>query len=445
VVENSVSGQAPLSLAGLIGQVQVGTNAPFVVSFGTATFEQFSADANEGSSVGNYTYTQTAPDAATLILNNLAPPDQAGGSMVSLTFTNPTNATFTSSNGQDTGTVTLSPGFGLDVSSQSGWTITSVDTAGSTTTTTFGDGTFTSTDNNKTSGGYSSTQYGPMADIVIETNFNTSIGGVDTNYVQLMFDSRTNGQWFLTFYDAAGDPPSHSSGTFTSAYQQNAVQYVAPASLAGLTGAATGVTDGTSLSHLFSFGATAYGDFSAGTNHANKEVSDVGIYTYTRTGPKTALIQTIDFSPPEEAGTNLPVLLDFTSSHSASYGTSANHTTITFSTAASTAPLSLVGKTFTGNSPGSKTTGGISFGSGTFTGTGGLSGVEGTYTYTPYGPQVAMAILNFTIGNGSGTAPGSTWYLELWFSSATTGSDDNNDFAPDGTLNSLTTGTFTLK
>ncbi len=444
--ENTSTGEAPVALAGLIGEVQVGTNAPFQVSFGTATFEQFSADTNQGSSAGNYTYTQTGPDTANFATSTLAPPDQTGTGGAQFTFTSPASATFTNGDGT-TGTLTLSPGLGLDVSSQSGWTVTSVDVASHTTTTTFGDGTSTNTDNNgnKTSGAYTSTQYGPMADMVVETNFNSSTGGVETNYVQLMFDSRSNGQWFATIYVGAGGPPSHDSGAFTAAYHSSGLQYLAPASLAGLRGAATGVVDGTTLSHEFSFGASAYGDFSAGTSHANKSVSDVGTYTYTRIGAKTAIIQTIDFAPPEEAGTNSPVLLDFTSSHTANITTSKSHETITFSAAASTAPLSLVGKTFTGPAPGNQATGGISFGNGTFNGTGDLSGVGGTYAYTPYGPQVAMAILNFTLGNGSGTAAGSTWYVEMWFSSATTGSDDNNDFAPDGTLNRLTTGTFTMK
>ena len=123
-VTDSSTGKAPGSLVGLIANVNQTGSPAFQVSFGTATYEQVSANANQGSVVGNYTYTQTGSSNATLILTSFAQPNQAGQSVstVSLTFTSPTSASFTNNSG-DSGTATLSPGSTTDFSSLSGWTL----------------------------------------------------------------------------------------------------------------------------------------------------------------------------------------------------------------------------------------------------------------------------------------------------------------------------------
>jgi hypothetical protein len=81
------------------------------------------------------------------------------------------------------------------------------------------------------------------------------------------------------------------------------------------------------------------------------------------------------------------------------------------------------------------------FGYGTFTGNGALAGIGGTYTYSVYGPAAAMTVLSIN----SGSSAGMTWYELFWFSSPTTGSYVCNEFNSDGSLQTTTTGSLTLK
>jgi uncharacterized repeat protein (TIGR03803 family) len=432
--DNLAAGQAPVALGGLVGAVQIGAEAAFQVSFGPATFEQFSADTNQGSSVATYTYTQTGPDTATFATSALAPPAQNGGGGAYFTFTDPAHAAFTNDDGT-TATLTLSPGLTLDVSSLSGWTITSADVSNNSTTTTYGDGTFTSTADTGIVGGYTSMQYGPMASMVVLTNADPSHGGVETNYSMVTFANRSNGVYFSVTYDGAGDPPSYHSGPFAGVYQPNGERYLAPESLTGLSGALTAVlSNGKKISAVLSFGASTGGQFTTDLD-ADGTVS---AYTYARTGPKTALFRSIELSPPDEAETNGVEALNFISGQTANYTNSERRVTLTFSKAANTAPLSLLGRSITSVHQGRPST--TLFEYGTFTGSGDLSGTAGTYTYAPYGPQVALLIQKYTVGNGSGTAPGTTHYGDMWFSSATGGS-----FREDDGSGNITTGTFSLK
>jgi hypothetical protein len=441
LTDDSIGLVAPESLAGTMLEL-ASSNGSAVLSFNAGTFSQMgSGQAVTG--VGIYTYTLSDPDTGQLATTFTAPPttvsNSGGGEVFILSFTNGTSGTW-SNLYTNSGTFTLSDASSTAPDSLSGLTVQGAETGTNhfQFTNEYGDGTFTAaTTTGNSSGTYTFAQYSPVAGLLQESFTDEADLGT-TNYMMLDFLTGSN-----TFYSGSYTANSTNTGLgpFSVTGETSTEGYTAPASLNGLTGAATGVNNGTRVSHMFSFGAVTYGDFSAGTNHANKEVSDVGTYTYTRTGPKTALIQTIDFAPPEEAGTNTPVVLTFTSSHSATYTNSdGGHTTITFSEPAATVPLSLVGRTLTGH-PSKGTGGAYSFGYGTFSGTGGARGQAGTYTYVPYGPQVAMSILTFTDANDAGT----TQYLELWFSSATGGSYDCNDFTADGLFNSLTTGTFTMK
>jgi hypothetical protein len=184
-----------------------------------------------------------------------------------------------------------------------------------------------------------------------------------------------------------------------------------------------------------SFGASTYGQFEMNTN---KNIgASVDTYTFTRTGAKTGLVQSIALAPPDDAGPNSLTYLYFTSSHSANFTNADGHGTISsFSESVGTVPLSLVGRQLTGHPSKGGGGGTYSFGYGTISGIGGAAGQDGTYTYAPYGPQVAMAIINFTSGRDSGT----TQYLEFWFSSATGGS-----FRQDDGSGNITLGTFTMK
>jgi hypothetical protein len=445
---------APEAVAGTTLQLVAASNQGAVLSFDQCSFSQ--ADSNGVAiGVGIYTYTLSDVNTGQLVTVFTAPPTLASNALsfdvvmltsnvITLSFTNGTSGTWTNLN-TNSGTFVLSDASCTAPDSLSGLTLQGTNTATNVVyqfTNEYGDGTFTSTNTTgDSSGSYSYAQYSPGVALVTAGLTDAADLGT-TNYILLNFLAGSNTYNIVSINSTNGK--TTNTGTFTISGETSTAGYFAPLSLAGLTGAATGVSSGTRVSHTFSFGASTYGDFSAGTNHANKDVSDVGTYVYTRTGPKTAVIQTIDFAPPEEADTNDPVVLNFTSGHSATITTSGGHETITFSEAATTVPLSLVGKKMTGSSRGHPP-GGFMFGDGTFTGNGDLSGVGGTYTYTPYGPMVAMVIMNFTVGNGDGTAPGTTWYMELWFSSATGGSLDYGDFPSAGVLNGVSTGTFILK
>ena len=435
-VENTATGQAPVALAGLIGEIQAGTNAPFQVSFGTATLEQFNADTNQGSGVGSYTYTQTGPDTATLVINDFAPPDQAGGgsSPVYLTFTSPTNATFTSSGGQDTGTVTLAAGSGLDVSSQSGWTITFVDAATNTTVTTFGDGAFTSHGSGGTIpvGDYTSAQYGPMAAMVVETNHDSSTG---VTYVLLMFASRSNGQYFLTSYAGPASGPSYDSRAFTGAYQPSGLDYVAPETLNGMSFGGG----------ILTFGQATLGDtsFSTSTN----DLSGVDNYTYTRTGPNTATLIVNPYLPRPTAGTSTS-LLTFQSAQrviidnitaSISYGGSLTP----LRPADYFAPVTLPRvATVDFNAVVAGYSGSASLNYGAFTiddGSGRPNGKSGTYTYSQFSPTVGMITFTYTDAADAGQVT----YFQETFTSAT-GGDIPGDAYSTKSDGEITIGTFTI-
>jgi hypothetical protein len=243
-----------------------------------------------------------------------------------------------------------------------------------------------------------------------------------TNYIVLDFSTGSN-----TYYlesDIATNV-STNAGTFSVAGETSTEAYTAPASVAGLLGTVTAVHKGKSESFVISLGAGTFAQFSADTNNLG-----VGPYTYTRTGAKTALFVGYNVAPPAAVGDNTPPPFTFTSSHSATFSNSKSHGTVTFSQPASTVPLSLVGRTLTGGK------GGYSFGYGTFSGIKEAEGQTGNYTYTTYGPQVAMILLNFTNANDSGT----TNYLMVRFSSATGGSYVNSESSGD-----VNTGTFTMK
>jgi hypothetical protein len=422
--ENAAGGEAPVALAGLIGEVQMGASAPFEISFGTATFAQFSADTNQGSGVVNYTYTQTGPDTAILATSAFAPPGQGGADGTQLTFTSPANATFTNGDGT-TGTITLAAGLGLDVSSQSGWTITTAEP--NSITTTFGDGTFSRTDG--ASGGYTSMQYGPMAALVVLTNADPN-GGVDTNYNLLMFTSRSNGQWFVTYFDGAGDPPSYDSGTFTGTYHASGLDYLAPESLNGMQAIAGPTT--------ITFGQATLGALSTSTN----DRTAVFNYTYTRTGAKTATFIINPLPPQYGGGSENTNYLTFQSASKATVLEPGGSTgEVTFSVlpqAGYFAPAALPTVfTYDLTADPANFSGSASFNYHNFAVP--SNGKTGTYTYAQFSPTVGMIIVTYTDTADVGLVD----YVQLTFSSATGGSHlgDSYDTKNDG---EITIGSFKL-
>ncbi|HZM05080.1 MAG TPA: hypothetical protein VFC44_18935 [Candidatus Saccharimonadales bacterium] len=435
--ENTATGEAPVALAGLVGYVQIGNNAPFQVSFGSATFEQFSADPNQGSSVSYYTYTQTGPNTATFITTPLAPPSQSGTGGAQFTFTSPTAATFSDGNG-NTGTLTLSAGLNLDVSSISGWTITSVDASSNTFTTTFGDGTFTSTDSNgaDTSGSYASMQYGPMATMVMETYTDPSNGNLATNYYMVTFTSPGNGSFFSTAYDGAGGGPYYDSGTFTGAYQASGLRYLAPASLNGMSVTVTPLQKANNPGPAIA----SCGQATLATTYpSTKGSSKVAGYTYARTGADTAVLIVQTFAPPSSDSTsdNSDTLnVTFTSATSATYtnpnGDYGKMTFARLSPSGYFAPAALAQGTLQGKLNGES--GSISLNYGNFT----KSGGSGTFTYAQFSPTVGMLIMTDT----DSSAADEVDYAQLTFNGPSGGSAAGDLYSTKAGTAKL--GTFSL-
>jgi hypothetical protein len=374
--------------------------------------------------VGIYTYAVTGPDTADLSLTPTAPVFQASSnnaSDIALTFSNGTQGTYVDLNG-NTGAFSISDASSTVPASLSGMTL-----LGSGFTDVFGDGSFTETFTVDPSGSYTFAQYSPNAALVTETLTDAADLGT-TNYLLLNFLTDSNVYARLSINGA--NVLSDESAAFILSGQTTNVDYTAPFSLVGMSGAVTQVkTNGKKESFVVNFGAASFGQFSADTNQG----SGAGTYTYTRTGAKTAVLQPNDILPPENSG-NSVVSFTFTSAHSANFTNSDGHGTVTFSTAPLNAPLSLIGRTLTGTSKGG--TGSYTFGEGSFTGVIGGKSQAGTYTYSVYAPQFAMVVMSFT----DATHAGLTAYLSLWFSSAKAGSF----FQDDGT-GQATVGTFTMK
>ncbi|MGD1084912.1 MAG: hypothetical protein ABSA47_09210 [Verrucomicrobiota bacterium] len=430
VLETGTTGFAPSSLAGLIAQVEPATNSPFQFSFGTATFERFSPQADQGSGVGNYSYTQTGSNTATLVTSDFAPPGQTpGGSTVRLTFTSPSTASFTDTDG-NAGTFALSPGLALDVSSQSGWTYTSVDAFSNIHTTRYGDGTFTSTDSLVTNtGACTSTQYGPMAAMIVQTWPDPAPTSLSTNYSMMLFTSRTNGLWYSAHFGAAGGPASYDAGYFTGAYQSNDSRYLAPESLEGLAARVKDNSDHDVYS-------VTYGQATLSLTTSTNVPSGVANYTYTRLGPNTAQILRNYISPPSaipDAGNDY---LTFHTSSTATWtSTNGGSGTFAFSAAPDHAPAALpentpISFTLPHNQGGARI-----FQDGAFTGSPSTLG-SGTCTFVVYSPDVAMLTLNYT----NEADLGKVEYVQMTYTTSTSGSICVTE--GDGTIN---LGTFSTK
>ena len=179
----------------------------------------------------------------------------------------------------------------------------------------------------------------------------------------------------------AGDPPSYDSGTFTAVYHSTGEDYVALATLNGVSGT---VSPSRGSSFGISFGQATFAKTTTSTNHPDQE-SGVYDYVYARTGPKTAVLFQYSLLSPSDIPNIIG--LDFASSGSANW---TNYTlsvagSISFSTVPQSgyfAPAALTDVTAKSTSGGESETNLLFYGS--FTSGGGSS--YGTYTYAPFSP-----------------------------------------------------------
>jgi Divergent InlB B-repeat domain len=448
-VTDSAPGYAPASIADLLAQVSPETNTPYTVSFGSATFELFSADTHPGSSVGNYTYTVTGADTATLVLNTFGPPNQVQQTptSISLTFISPITAIFTNQQG-DSCSVTLSVASSHDFNSLAHTTLSlaALPTSLDFSFIDFGDGVFTYEDL-VGSGTYTSMQYGPEATMVVLTNGDLGTGSISTNYLMLFWTNGAYGAAYETTYDAAGDPPTFSVLFFLSTQPINLTNkenYVAPASLNGYGAVVTQIKPPSSRSFTVSFGQDTMAQTSDNTNNQ----SQVSNYTYTRTSTSNATLIINNYLPPGGNGnTNNSdtIYLTFTSATKATYYNPADPSTgeIALTPILSTgdfAPAALNEGTLTfhptvANEGGTAT---LTNGNFTINSTSGKTST-GTYTYMQYSPLAGLIIFTHT----DAASAGEISYFQLTFNSAGGGSvaGDAYDTDSDG---SITLGTFTL-
>ena len=400
---NEAAGFAPESLAGTtLTLLEATASQPVSMSFGPATFS-YVGNPTTNFGVGSYTYTLMDANTAQVAFNVLAP--GTSSKLATFSFANSGSGTYQNADGS-AGTFTLGGAPSLAPESLNGVTLTGADTAAYGFSDVLGDGTFTLTQPPGTSSGtYSFAPFSPASGLLVETSAST------VDYTLLNFGAASSTYETLSFF-TDGSFNGSDSGTFAMSGQAATKGYKTPLSLANLVAAVTEVkANGTRRSFTVGFGAGGFGQFSGQTNQDN----GVGIYSFVRTGPTTAQFVITYLTPPEAAanngGTNALV---FSGPRSASFADSESHGNITFSAAPSLAPVSLVGRKLRAVTTGNPVEV-VSFSYGTFSGVSSDDNSAGNYTFATSGPEVAMVQLNYT-GSKAGQA-----YVELWFSSATSG------------------------
>ena len=448
------SGPAPASLAGTVAEVNInGGSGPFFVDFGTATFAQVVTNAQDGGT-GDYTYTLLSSNTALLNLSNLLPPQNGSGALVTITFTNDMDGTFTDTNDQ-TGTITFSNAPDLAPSPSSIITAQTVDILGNTNILTLGGGLFTNTVGTTVSfGNYYFTPFSPLDMMLIE-NFTDANDASNIAYVQLDFSSVTNGQFFYDGFDEYYDFLGSDSGAFTILSTASQPSGLAPDSAAGLIWYAKPNSNSQNGNgkiqppFYYYFGTSTYSRTSSSNTDTND--FDVGIYSYVKTGENTAQFTSFEIAPQSGApggnggnGGNNSSLLNLTFTSSKNITVTNNGIVvgaITVSQASNLAPASVAGDTFTVTFSGNTATLTLNA-DGTFNNNDSNGTINsGPYSYAPYSPIGAMVILNFT----SGSDVGNTGYLELTFSTSKSGSAFATTFDNMGNEVDVHGGTFKIQ
>jgi hypothetical protein len=433
-IKNTASGLAPEAVTGLSLSLMASGNRSAILDFGDSTLTKVGSGPSVSSGAGIYTYTVMGPDTAVLVdYSSLqSDVDTNSESTFTLTFTSGTNGTWTNDDAVS-GTFTLSMASATAPDYLSGLTVGGMDTGTNNYafTNQYGDGTYVETNSEtNSSGSYIYQQFSPTGGM-ITTISGDGGGGNETNYILVVFSDDGSNQYVADTVEGT-NTVGESAGVFTVSGTL-AKDYTGPATLTGLNGAATMISiNGKRKSFTVAASFCDFGQFTTVTN----QDAGVGLYSFTRTGPKTAIFLNTYLFPPEAAANDGQevVPMYFANSKTANFTNSDGHGTITFSTPARTVAPSLVGKSLTGHNHGGG--GGFSFGYGAFTGVAGDAGESGTYTYSVYGPQLGLVVLNYTDSDDLGT----TEYLAVWFSSATSGS-----FIEDSNSGKVESGTFTMK
>jgi uncharacterized repeat protein (TIGR02543 family) len=441
-------GPAPLSLSGKTAQVSVNGGTPLAISFGDNTFSQDGAASGDFSFAGNYTYTLLSSNMAQLAFSAVTPPQNAGeGNLVTLTFVDNAGGTFTATNGSS-GTITFATAAGLAPEPSDAFTVQWVDKIGVTNTLALAGGVFTQVDSdgNVNSGNYVFEPFGPSSVVLSITITAGPLAGHDLR-LQLDFFDASTGDISVTVLDNSGNFLASYDEPFTILNKSSAPAGKAPLSVAGLDWSVTIPGKG---AFQISFGASTYSQ----TNSSSQDQNDVGNYIYMRTGPDTAVFKNIQTLPPNNPGNNSDpekflVYLNFSKSTAASVistntdngVTTVETGSISLKSIATSAPVSIAGKTAKAPRKGNTDT--IVFNTDGTLIHSDSSGFfdSGTYTYTVFSPNCGMAVFNITAGEDAGN----TDYVQLTFSSASGGTFLNSEFDPSGNLQETSDGPFTLQ
>jgi hypothetical protein len=378
--------------------------------------------------VGDYVFSMLDANTVQITHQAITPVAGDAGSLT-LMFTGSTNGTYTNSYG-DEGNFTLGGATGAALSSVDGARIEEMAVGSGFFTYFLTNGTFIDPPGFAEGGIFTWAVYSPQMAMLTATFTNVGSIGV-TNYALLNFGDSS--------YDSELAGPAgvtYSSGTFSLTPAAKAPGGYAPESLAGWTVVVTSVeteTNGTveAASSVIGFGPATIGEIDTlGTNI----YSEVGNYTYTRTGPNTGFGAPYFTAPPPEIGPGGGVFT-FTSPTSGNFKNGNNHGTFTMSLNTPRLPDSLVGMTMTltpaSSSQGSKKV--TTFGYDTLTSVSGGVATVKSYSFAPYGPQVALL---------QDWDASETGYIVLWFSDPTSGSFVVTAVQSDG---SVSTGSGTFK
>ena len=455
---NLTYNSAPSSLSGKFANVTdtFGKNL-FTFGFGKSTFNQSAQTSDSLNAVGSYTYTGLG-GSGVLNVKFAAPPIAAARKSQSyqLTFLNTntaifittqtiatnytvvvTNNTVVTTNVISTNlvkTLTGYMGFGsvsnLAIGSKNifGQLVWTVSGAGDARGLTFQKGKYTSQAllTGATNGGsYTYAQYSPFGALFKLTQTN------GTTYVLARFADTNHGAYYEEDYDSAG----HTNGTDQGSFFVDWPQPGGNAPLL-LTNKSFEIFSGSDTFNQ-QFGADTFSQDTLSTNFD----TDVGSYTYSRSGTNIGVLNLTVTAPPTLAGSNSAARLIFVNGSNGLF-TNEDGTLSTFvmTSVTNLAPVSLANTTLnlTNNPYGFVVNqiGFLSDGNFTFNGT-----TNGFFTVTNYSPSGAMVSINFT--DSSNVVNGVDW-LQLNYKSAGSGTFFVNEFGTNNDFQDNVGGNFGL-
>jgi hypothetical protein len=225
LVSQAAGGNAPAGLAGTNLLVTEQASS-FLLSLGSTTFSQTSADTNNNNGIGGYTYARLGSNTAQLSISYTAPPTITNqGSSVFLTFIATNFGLFT--NQDDNGSnylasVSLSAATNLVPASLAGLTISLTNNNGTIDIVTFNSGntnTFSQTESNSGNPGVSSGTYtftpSSLVGAMAQLNFTGGVASGSVAYVQTTFTKTNTGLFYFTVFDLLGNLQDSGFGTFS--------------------------------------------------------------------------------------------------------------------------------------------------------------------------------------------------------------------------------------